>query len=73
MATTCDTIAVGWEFEVPLSEVAEARVSLERELEAHYHAPVAALTDLDVARYLVRTAQPVQRYLRADTRLRGRP
>ncbi len=59
-------IQVGWEYEVPLDHVHDARVELADRLEAYYHAAVHALTDLDVARYLVRTAEPPQRYLCAN-------
>lgn len=66
MASAIQMIPVGWEFEVPVWEIEEARLSLAGELEGFYHTPVAQLTDLDVARYLVRTATPRQRYLRFD-------
>lgn len=57
-------VPVGWEFEVPLTEVEEARLSQARELEAFYRTPVDLLSDEDVARYLVRKAAPSARYLR---------
>ncbi|MFO7173585.1 MAG: hypothetical protein DIU70_011595 [Bacillota bacterium] len=57
-----DAIEVDWEHVVPLADVQEARISLAEELAAYYHAPVDELTDLDVARYLVRVQG--LRYLR---------
>lgn len=57
------SVAVGWEFEVPLEEVREARESHQAELEAHYGAAVESLTDLEIARHLVRIAHPTGRYL----------
>lgn len=57
-----DVITVGWEHEVPLADVREARLTLHEALEAYYHAPVHDLTDQDVARYLVRVSSA--RYLR---------
>jgi hypothetical protein len=64
MADSAQVIEVGWEYEVPLTDVIEARNSLAAELEAYYHAPVADLTDKDVARLLVRRSHPTTRYVR---------
>lgn len=57
---------MGWEFEVPLTDVEEARLGQARELEAFYRAPVELLSDEEVARYLVRRAAPSARYLRPE-------
>ncbi len=58
------SVSVGWEYEVPAEEVQEARDSRRAELESYYGAAAESLTDLEVARYLVRMAHPTARYLR---------
>lgn len=60
------TIAVGWEYEVPIEEVDAAREAQRAELQAFYQSAPESLTDEDVARFLVRTAHPTSRYLRPD-------
>lgn len=58
-----NSVAVGWEYEVPVEEIEQARDNSRAELESYYGATVDSLTDLEVARYLVRTAHPTGRYL----------
>lgn len=66
MAGSACMIEVGWEYEVPLAEVVEARDALTHELESYYHVSVRELTDKDVARFLVRRSHPGSRYLCLD-------
>lgn len=63
-------VPVGWEYEVPAAEVEAARTERADELAAYYHTPVPLLTEADVARFLIRMAEP-HRYLRADVWRRG--
>ncbi|MFZ5815146.1 MAG: hypothetical protein ACOY93_07560 [Bacillota bacterium] len=58
------TIEVGWEHEVPVDEVRQFRDTRTEELEAHYGVPVQQLTDMDVAKYMVRISHPSPRYLK---------
>lgn len=60
------SVAVGWEYEVPLEEVLAAREHDRAQLEGFYHAAVESLTDCDVARYILRAAHPTSRYLRPE-------
>lgn len=59
------TIAVGWDYEVPLDEVRQFRDTRAYELEGYYGAPVRTLSDHDVAKYMVRISHPSPRYLKA--------
>lgn len=61
------TVAVGWEYEVPVEEIQAARSTLQEELESHFFTSVDSLTDTDVARFLVRTAHPTTRYLKPNS------
>lgn len=57
------TVPIGWEYEVPVEEILAARHDLRAELEAYFHADAASLTDLDIARFMVRHAHGTGRYL----------
>lgn len=60
------TISVGWEYEVPFEEVQSARQSLRAELKAYFNTDPEDLTDVEVARFVVRSSHPTGRYLRPD-------
>lgn len=64
-----NSVAVGWEYEVPMEEVMHARAHSRAELEGYYGAEAGSLTDQEVARYLVRSTHPTGRYLRPGLRL----
>jgi len=59
------TIEVGWDYEVPVDEVAMFRDLRAHDLEGYYGVPVEKLTDSDVAKYMVRISHPSPRYLKA--------
>jgi len=60
------TIEVGWDYEVPLDEVEVFRSERARELECYYGVDAESLTDLEVARYMVRSSHPSTRYLKNE-------
>lgn len=58
------TIEVGWEHEVPGDEVLQFRDIRSAELEGYYGTSIRNISDLEVAKYMVRLSFGSSRYLK---------